>query len=434
MADIHPFAAYRYNLDKVGKLESVIAPPYDVIDDALSEKLHNMNDFNVVRLILDPIKPTDDDTNNRYTRTAATLNKWIAENVLAKDSEPQLYAYSQTFEWEGETFVRRGFMGRIRLEKFGEGHIYPHEETMSGPKADRLKLFHATGMNLSQIFGLYPDDTNDVANTLFGSITGKPLEAVDHLGVLHQLWPVSDPTVIKAVQELMQSKPIFIADGHHRYETSCRHLEERQAAGKVAGPDAPENFTLMMMVGMNEPGLKVMPTHRLVSGMGSPSAEQVKSLLEKDFDVEVMGTGAEVGKEVWKRIEASNKQEVLGFCTVKDKTWLLATGRSPKTLQEIVPEHSEIWRGLGVSILHKLALEHSLSSIGTPSCKYVHLEQEVIDAVEAGTCELACLVQPATVDHIRSLAGTFEKMPAKSTYFYPKLASGLLFNPIHTGR
>lgn len=431
MADIRAFQAFHYDLGRVGALAEVIAPPYDVIDSALSDQLHAQSPYNVIRLILDPILPTDNEQNNRYTRTAALLKKWKAEGILVEENTPAVYVYYQTFDWEGRSYTRRGFMARVRLEPFGQGKIYPHEETLSGPKADRLKLFHATGMNLSQIFGLYPDEENSVAERLDQVVHGKtPLEAVDHLGVVHRMWTITDPEVVSSLQGLMGPKPLFIADGHHRYETSCKHLEERMAAGKVHGPDDPANFTLMMMVGMNDPGLRVMPTHRLVSGVGNLSADRLRVQLSGHFDVEVIGRGEEAGKKTWEKILASGRQDALGFNTTADDTWVLATLREPAAMEMIVHDHSDVWRSLGVSILHKLALEHCLSGEGKIECKYVHLTSEVLDAVRDKTCQLACLVQPATVDHIRELAGTFEKMPAKSTYFYPKLASGLVFNPI----
>lgn len=432
MADIRPFRGLRYDLGRVGALSSVIAPPYDVIDDALSEQLHANNEYNVIRLILNPIRPEDDDTNNRYTRAANFLKTWRSAGVLVEESHPCVYVYAQEFEWEGTRFTRRGFMSRIRLEKLGEGTVYPHEETMPGPKADRLKLFHATGMNLSQIFGLYPDETNEVGKCLDEAVAGKtPLEATDHLGILHRIWPINDLETITKLQGLLGPKPVFIADGHHRYETSCKHLEERQAAGLVSGPDDPANFTLMMFVGMSEPGLKVMPTHRLVSGMPGLTTDKLQQLLAPHFDLEVIGAGPDAAQTAWESIETSGKQEAIGFCTTADGNWVVATLRSPQSMDDAVEGHSDVWKGLGVSILHKLALEKCLAPAGEAQCQYVHLLREVVDAVAAKDCDVACLVQPATVDHIRELAGTFEKMPAKSTYFYPKLASGLVFNPIH---
>src|SRR5262249_47854316 len=198
-----------------------------------------------------------------------------------------LYVYHQEFEVEGRRYTRRGFMARVRLEPFGTGRIYPHEETMSGPKADRLKLFRATAMNLSQIFGLYPDADGAVQSQLDAAVgRALPLEATDHLGVVSRLWPVTDQQVVSAVTGLMGPKPVFIADGHHRYETALRYLEERREAGTVADGEAAPNFVLMMMVSMSDPGLVILPTHRLVSGLPAVTAEQLHSHLSKHFEME----------------------------------------------------------------------------------------------------------------------------------------------------
>src|SRR5205809_2586108 len=280
MADIRAFRAFRYDLGRVGALGDVVAPPYDVIDPALQQALYDRSPYNVVRLILNKEEPTDTEANNRYTRAAGCLRDWQREDILVQDSARALYVYHQEFEVEGQRFTRKGFMTRVRLEPFGTGRIYPHEETLAGPKADRLKLFRATAMNLSQIFGLFPDPDGTVQAKLDAAVgRALPLQATDHLGVVSKLWPVTDQQVVSAVTGLMGPKPIFIADGHHRYETALKYLEEKKQAGEVTSPDHPANFVLMMLVSMHDPGLIILPTHRLVSGIGALQAEQLKSLL-----------------------------------------------------------------------------------------------------------------------------------------------------------
>ena len=223
MAEIHAFRAFRYDLGRVGALSDVIAPPYDVIDPGLQQQLYNRSPYNVIRLILNKELPTDSETDNRYTRSAAQLRDWQAEDILVRDSAHALYVYHQEFDIEGKRHTRRGFLARVRLEPFGTGRIYPHEETLAGPKADRLKLFRATGMNLSPVFGLYPD-ADDAVMTALDAAVGRslPLQATDHLGVVSKLWPITDQHVVSSVTGLMGPKPVFIADGHHRYETGLR--------------------------------------------------------------------------------------------------------------------------------------------------------------------------------------------------------------------
>jgi uncharacterized protein (DUF1015 family) len=431
MADIRAFRAFRYDPGRVGALGDVIAPPYDVIDAALQQALYDKSPYNVIRLILNKETPADTEHDNRYTRSAAVLRDWLRDDVLRQDSARALYVYHQDFEVEGRKYTRRGFLARVRLEPFGTGRIYPHEETLSGPKADRLKLFRATAMNLSPTFGLYPDPKDEV-NTLLDAAVGRalPLQATDHLGVVSKLWPVTDDRTVSAVTGLLGPKPVFIADGHHRYETGLRYLEERRAAGEAADPESAPNFILMMLVGMSDPGLVILPTHRLVSGLPGLTAERLSSLLTPHFDVERVGAGDAGAREAWDRIEMDGGQELLGFGTVADGIWQTARFRAPAEMARLAAGHSEAWRGLAVSVLHVLVLDHLLAAQGKPACQYVHLLREVTDAATARQCDLAILVPPATMGHVETIAGGLEKMPPKSTYFYPKLLSGLVFNPL----
>lgn len=432
MAEVHAFRGWRYDLARVGNLSDVIAPPYDVIDADLQQKLYDRSDYNVVRLILNRETPQDSETDNRYTRAAQFLRDWQRDGILVQDSARSLYVYHQDFEVEGRRYTRKGFMARVRLEPFGLGRIFPHEETLSGPKADRLRIFHATGMNLSQIFGLFPDEAGDVQAKLDAAVgRALPIQAVDHLGVVSKLWPVTNQQAISAVAGLLGPKPVFIADGHHRYETALKYLEEKKQAGEVTGPDHPANFVLMMLVSMQDPGLVILPTHRLVSGVGDLRAEQVRSLLSPSFQVDQVGTGADAARETWEYVEADGTQALLGFGTVADGGWQIARFRAPQEMARLAAEHSEAWRGLAVAVLQRVVLDQALPQAGaTPKIQYVHLLREVNDVIAAKQCQLAVLVPPATMDHVAQIAGNLEKMPPKSTYFYPKLLSGLVLNSL----
>jgi len=433
MAEIRAFRAFRYDLGRVGALSDVIAPPYDVIDPALQQALYNRSPYNVIRLILNKELPTDSEAHNRYTRSAGLLRDWQAEDVLVQDSARSLYVYQQDFEVEGARYTRRGFLARVRLEPFGNGQIYAHEQTLAGPKADRLKLFHATGMNLSPVFGLYPDADDEVMKKLEAAVgRSLPLQATDHLGVVSRLWPISDQHVVSAITGLMGPKPVFIADGHHRYETGLRYLEERKALGEVRDDEAAPNFILMMLVGMSDPGLIILPTHRLVFGLPELRAEQLAAILGEDFQVEQVGVGEQGARDTWELMEADGSQSFLGFGTVADGVWQTARLKTPEAMDSLAADHSRAWRGLGVSILHVLVLEHLLASkLGKKGeCKYVHLLREVTDSVAGRECQLAVLVPPAQMQHVEQIAGGLEKMPPKSTYFYPKLLSGLVFNSL----
>lgn len=433
MADIRAFRAFRYDLGRVGALGGVIAPPYDVIDPALQQALYERSPYNVIRLILNKESPADTESDNRYTRAAATLRDWLRDDILRQDSARGLYVYHQDFEVEGRRFTRRGVLARVRLEPFGSGRIYPHEETLAGPKADRLKLFRATGMNLSPVFGLYPDADDSVMSLLDAAVgRALPLEATDHLGVVSRLWPVTDDRTVSAATGLLGPKPVFIADGHHRYETGLRYLEERRAAGEARDDEAAPNFVLMMLVGMSDPGLLILPTHRLISGLPGLTADKLAALLAPHFDVERIGMGEAGARAAWELIEADGSQELLGFGTVADGIWQTARFRAPTEMARLAAAHSAAWRGLAVSVLHVLVFDHLLAGagLGKPECKYVHLLREVIEACAARRCDVAALVPPATMGQVEQIAGNLEKMPPKSTYFYPKLLSGLVFNSL----
>ena len=433
MAEIHAFRAFRYDLGRVGALSDVVAPPYDVIDADLQQKLYERSPYNVVRLILNQESPADTEHDNRYSRAKQCLLDWQYDGILKQDTARGLYVYHQQFEVEGKRYTRKGFMARVRLEPLGKGRIYAHEETMPGPKADRLKLFHATGMNLSQIFGLFPDDGGTVEQQLDKAVgRALPLEAVDHLGVINRLWPITDQRAVSTVTGLLGPKPIFIADGHHRYETALRYLEERRAAGEVAGADAAANFVLMMLVSMSDPGLVILPTHRLVSGLPNLTAPELMAALGQHFELTQVGRGPKAAQETWEMIEMDGGQDLLGFGTVADGVWQTGRFRSPALMAELAKDHSPAWQGLGVSILHVAVLGKLLPAkfAGEPQCRYVHLLREATDAVAARQCQLAVLVPPARMQHVAEIAGNLEKMPPKSTYFYPKLLSGLVFNSL----
>lgn len=429
MADIRAFRGYRYDPGRAGAFSDVIAPPYDVIDEALQQKLYDQSPYNIIRLILGKQSAEDTESDNRYTRAGRTAREWVQEDVLTQDTAASIYVHHQELEWEGQRYVRKGFMARTRLEPFGEGCVYPHEETMPGPKADRLKLIQATRMNLSPIFGMYPDEENEIQQILDEHLGQRlPIEATDHLGVVNRLWPVSDQQIISRIQGLMGNKPVFIADGHHRYETGLKYLEEQRKAGAIANEEAPACFTLMMLVGMSDPGLIIHPTHRLFSGFPAIGSEELCGILSNHFEVDVIGKGESGGRETWDLIQADGGQDVLGFGCTGDQTWVLARLKDREKMRELAPEHSAAWCGLTVSVLQVLVIDHLLSQkYDSPyKCEYVHTLNEVFSA-DSGI-SLAALVPHATMEHVQEIARSLEKMPPKSTYFYPKLPSGLVIS------
>ena len=434
MPNIQPFEGLRYNLAQIGSLSDVVAPPYDVIDPALQDALYEKHPNNVVRLILNKMLPTDDEQNNRYTRSARELKNWKEEGVLQKDSKPAIYVYHEIFTANGKEYTRKGFMCGCEAVPFGEGMVFPHEITMSGPKLDRLMLTTACKTNFSQIFGLYPDEKNEVQNLLEeATLTLTPLEATDHLGVIHRMWVVDDQEVVAKVVEMMGPKPIFIADGHHRYETACNYRKQVREQGLLT-TDHPANHVLMVCVAMEDPGLIVLPTHRLFRNVKEFSQEDLFALLGDSFAITTVGEGPTAAAKAWTLIEMQDDQGTMALYTVKDRKWSLIrqTEAGRAKMDEVAAERQPEWRALGVAVLHRLVIDKLLGLEGHDKPKYVHEVAEVVENLENKPEEfpLAALVSPATVAQIQELSLVRERMPAKSTYFYPKLITGFVFKPL----
>ena len=338
-------------------------------------------------------------------------------------------------------------MARVRLEPFGTGQIFPHEQTHASVKEDRLRLTKACRTNLSQIFGFYPDADNDVQKLLESSLNDPtPLVATDHLGIVHKLWQVTHEPTIARVIALMGDRPMYVADGHHRYETACNY-RDYIAAQRPLDAEDPVNFVLMMCIGMEDSGLIVLPTHRLFRGAPPIDSLELQKRLGSAFEIMQMGSGASTAQATWAEIQASDDPSSLGLYTAKDDTWSLIqiTDHGRELMQQVAIDYSSDWQELSVAILHELVVNKLLNFRELPTPRYVHTVDEVVEDLlrgdsagrdatgQIGTSEpfqLAALVQPATVDDIRRVSSHGERMPAKSTYFFPKLLCGLVFNPL----
>jgi uncharacterized protein (DUF1015 family) len=433
MPELQAFRGIRYNLGRVGSLSDVVTPPYDVIGPDLQAYFYQLHPQSFIRIDLNRIEPGDDDeVSNRYTRAARYFKQWQAEGILTPEADPAIYVYHQEYVHAGTTYIRRGFMGRQRLTRFGEGQVFPHEETLPAAKLDRLMLTVVTKANLSPIFGLYPDPACEAQNLLDAAVADKtPLMATDHLGVVHRIWPVTDVSVISKLSAVMGPKPLFIADGHHRYETACNYRDQVYDSGFLSAQH-PANFTLMMFVAMDDPGLIVQPTHRLFRGVPAMSSEELAAKLSSCFATRLAGERPNMAATVWEDIETGGDQGTIGFYTQKDDRWLIATrtDAGEARMAEVAKDHSVDWQGLGVSLLHRLVIDDLLDCEHLPKPTYVHLIEEVTEGLLTGEYPLAAVVMPATVQHVRAISLGGERMPAKSTYFYPKLLSGLVINPV----
>ncbi|MBN2582685.1 MAG: DUF1015 domain-containing protein [Planctomycetes bacterium] len=434
MASILPFRGLRYNTKLSLDLTMVTAPPYDCISGDLQEELYERHPHNIVRLILGHQGKDDTDADNRYTRAARCLRQWQDSGVLIRETRPALYLYEQEFTADGQTRIRRGFIARVALEEFGSGDIHPHEQTFSGPKEDRLKLLQATRTNLSQVFALYPDETNEVMSAIDRRPLARPdLVVADDHGVINRMWIITHEETAAEVCSLMHRKPLFIADGHHRYTTALNYRKHLQSRGEDVSGHHPANFTSIMCVSMSDPGLVVFPTHRVLVNFPQVTAAQMQKALAEHFTWHEYSGAEAVSGRMEERLNES-QGVAIGVYLRGDQSSYIAQLKDLSAMDRLATDHSPEWRRLDVSILHQLVLDRLLPEAFGPQkdlqTRYVHLASEAFDAVHEDQASVALLLKPPTVDDVRVIAGNGELMPQKSTYFYPKLLSGLIMNPL----
>jgi uncharacterized protein (DUF1015 family) len=416
MAEIRPLKALHYSPGSVSSLGDVVAPPYDVIDAPMRAALLERSPFNVVEIDL-PVSPSGRDP---YAHAAETLENWTLQGILAADSEEALWALEQEYEGpDGSRYTRRGFLCRVRVTHYGPGLVRPHERTQPGPKEDRLRLTQATRHNLSPIFSLHE---GNVWPYFKAAAEGEPWgEATDADGTINRIWRVTDPAVIATVQEELSSSELLIADGHHRYETARTYADE-------VGGNGDHRYTLMALVSLEDPGLTVFGYHRLLTELGdSAKQEAIAAALREHFEIEEvpledLDPAGEEGVGVFGYVDAHFKR---GFrLRLKDT----------EAVDSELADYSEDYRRLDAAILETLILRGALGM--TPEdveakkgMAYTASAEEAIGRLGEGA-DAVFLMRPTPVDQVRAVAAAGETMPPKSTYFYPKLLTGLVFNPL----
>jgi len=424
MADILPFRALRYDLQRVSASQ-VVTQPYDKITPAMQERYYAASPYNLVRIILGHRDP-DQPSNNVYTRAAAYGRAWRAEGILRQDGTPSIYSYSQTFTApSGAKFERRGFIALGRVEDYSAKVVFRHERTLSKPKADRLDLLRATHAHYEQLFLLYED-----AGEIDSLLTTQPpptIEVTDEYGVAHRVWQISDPTMIASVQEKMRDKKLVIADGHHRYETALSYRDECRAAGSARNPDAPYEFVVMTFVNMNDPGLLVLPTHRVVHSLKSFSADDFQHSSRAYFEVEEIDPALDAARAT--AILRDRGRSGTALLAVTSNRAFVLTSPKPAA-QQFLAGLSPRQQALDVVQLHKCLLEGVLqlseeSIRNQQNLSYLREASEALDQVRKGAANIAFLMNPCPVSQVRDVAFAGEVMPQKSTDFYPKLMSGL---------
>lgn len=425
MADIRPFRALRYNLQRVSASQ-VVTQPYDKITPAMQENYYAASPYNLVRIILGRRQDGDNRVESVYSRAAAFARKWREESIFQFDSEPSIYAYSQTFKVPaGKTFERRGFIALGRVEDYSAKVVYRHEQTLAKPKADRLDLLRATKAHYEQLFLLY-EDTGEI-DALLATPNEPTIEVTDEYGVVHRVWQYSDVHVVNAVREKMKDKKLVIADGHHRYETALNYRDECRAKSGTSSPQAPHEFVMMTLVNMNDPGLLVLPTHRVVHSLKSFAYENFKSSSSELFQVEEVKPGMDSARAT--ALLAEKGRSGVALLAVTSNRALLLHSPKPST-SKYLAGLSARQQSLDVVQLHKCLLEGVLklseeSIRNQQNLSYVRESSEALEQVRQGKANLVFLMNPCPVQKVRDVAFAGEVMPQKSTDFYPKLLSGL---------
>ena len=452
MAMVVPFRGIYYDQGKIGDLSRVVAPPYDVISPPEQEALYRRHPQNVVRLILNKETPQDHPRDNRYTRSAAFYSGWRKENILARAPQPQFYFLQEEFSSSilppgqrasaSESSVRRGFIGLIRLEDYSARVVLPHEKTQTKPRADRLALMESCQANFSQIFSLYTDAEGAMVplyERVFSS--GPPsMDVTDAEGVRRKVWLVNDPEVLKRVREIMRSKEIFIADGHHRYETALAYREAQRKKFPNGTGRETYNFAMMYFAAMEDPGVFILPTHRVVYNLENFAADSFLDQVRSDFSVEAFeiqtGHERDAQDRLLRELAArSSKERVLGMQLKGLKKYFLLTLKDDRVIDRVEPGIAPSLKALDVNLLHIPILQKRLNILPqdlAASKKVLYFKDpgDAASAVSSGDGQIAFFLNPTQVYQVRDVSLAGQTMPSKSTFFYPKLLSGLVINPL----
>jgi uncharacterized protein (DUF1015 family) len=418
VADITPLHALHYDLDRTGGLAPVVAPPYDVIDAAERAELVGRSPYNVVEIDL----PRDPVARDPYAHAAAVLRSWRDDGIVVADPEPALWALEQDYTGpDGRRRTRHGLFARVRVEDYGPGRIRPHERTHPGPKEDRLRLTRATQANLSPIFALYD---GDAWSPLAPQLEDRPYgEVTDEDGTTHRLWRVGDAGAIAAAQQALAPTELLIADGHHRYETARVYADE-------IGGEGEHRYVLMCLVSLQDPGLTIFPTHRLLTGLDDERRVALRDAIRRDWDVE------EVSED---ELEPAPDGRVrIGYLDAHHQRPLRLTLKDPAIADSALPGKPAAYRRLDTAVTEALLLQGALGMSEDDishlrGLDYARSTAEARERVRSGDVQAGLFMGPAPVELVREVAAAGEVMPPKSTYFFPKVLTGLLFNPLGDG-
>jgi uncharacterized protein (DUF1015 family) len=430
MADVKPFRGIHYDTGRVGDLTRVVAPPYDVLSPEEQDALHRRHPRNIVWIDFGKTRDGDGPGSNKYTRAATWFREWQAEGTLVRDPAPALYYYEQEFTIPGKrTFVRKGFLGALKLSAFGEGVVFPHERTLAKPKEDRLALMRATDAHMSPIFGLYSDPGNEViARLRAGRASSPDLSAMDDLGVKHRVWTVTQPKAILGAVETMADKGVFIADGHHRYETALAFREEMRSKHGVL-PGAAYEHVLMFLCNMDDEGIVILPTHRGIHSVPDFSADAFLAKVRAHLPVESRDGSPE---DAMRAVEAAGRNgKAIAWSTGGNRFHLVTFPDLPGFTDRHLAKFPPQLRPLDVVLLHGYLFEQLLgiSPEAVTAGQFVKYYKDPAKAtgdIASGAIQAAFFLNPVTVAEFRDVSLSGHVLPQKTTFFYPKIGTGLL--------
>jgi len=421
LAEVSPFPGIRYNQDKVSDISAVICPPYDIISPVEQKAYYHKSEYNVIRLEHGLESPNDTETDNKYTRASNTFNQWLNDHILEIDPVPSFYIHEHNFTYQNSRRKRLGLIACIRLEPWENKIVFPHENTISGIKSDRLQLMRGCAANFSPLFGLYEDPGSRVTKLLDVQTRRRPIINIDDTGDEHKLWIANEPEFVQRASHFLASKPIYIADGHHRYETALAYRDERLNSNPSAHSDEAFNFVMTTLVSFNDSGLFALPVHRLVHGISATAMSDLKKHLETFFDMDYLPPEKTATPETYGAV-------TLAFGLEPGKMAVLKLRPSAPTKESMPQGHTEEYYKLDVSIVQHLIID----TLSTPEsgCKvaYTPDAEYAKESVESGDFDLAFLLSPVPVKVIKTIAEADDRMPRKSTFFHPKLPTGLVIN------
>lgn len=441
MAEVIPFKGILYNTRKINNLADVVAPPFDVISEQEQNQFHERHPQNIIRLTLGKIAENDTPTDNRYTRAAECLNRWLTDDIILLDKKPAFYLTSMEFLFEGNSVTRYGLIALIRLEPFEKGIVLPHEKTFSKVKSERLELMKACHANFSPIFSLFSDEEKRIYTTLKNAVRGRSADIAftDKNEQKHTLWRITDNSVHQYISDTLKDKKIFIADGHHRYETALNYRDWLSTRVSNFNGYHPANYVMMYLCSMEDPGLIILPAHRMLNEV---PVEKRESLIQKTkdyFDITTLPYRADQHKknlsEFISILKSNTSKHCIGIC-MKDRPELHLLTLKPDVMEHMFgDEMPEVIRNIDVTVLTRLIF---MEVLGFDQARldnekliaYSSIAEEAIDKVFAGKHDIAFILNPTRIQQVRDIANAGLIMPRKATYFFPKVITGQVMNKL----